>query len=159
MKRISVVLLISLLPLSFSNCRNNEKPLDAPEITLTGISHDQVISGDVQDTLFIGLRYRMKVRNVANDTAVARVILRDSRDQTNQRFSYPDELKVDISDEIDAGKTNISGTITLRLTVGNFLVLRPTRPNGDTMRYEIFLEDIEGNTSNIIETQDIYILP
>ena len=70
-------------------------------------------------------------------------------------FLFPDDVYQNLPDD----KMNVSGTITLRLHAANFLLLCPDKPNGDTLRYEIYLKDKNGVESNRVTTSDIYITP
>lgn len=162
MKRLSIVILISLSLLTFSNCRKSPKAVDPPEIVFTGISHTTVKNGDINDTLYINLRYTMTSESVIDkdDTLITATIhLRDSRlgDSVNSSLRFPTEIN-EYTLGGDAG-VNISGNITAVVNVGLNLPLLPTKPNGDTMFFEIYLADKDSVVSNIVKTPDIYILP
>ena len=154
MKKNTLLFIISILALAA--CKKSESPKEKPEIVFTGLSHNTVTSGDLKDTILINLRYTMAVSSVGADTTLPVLYFQDSRDQTVAFLSFPGE----ISGKLPDAENNISGNITLRLNVSNYLVVRPDRPNGDTVQYEIYLKDVKnGKESNRVTTPDIYIMP
>jgi hypothetical protein len=158
MKKYTLLSIIILLALGA--CKKDGPAKQKPEIAFMGLSHNTVINGDIKDTLLINLRYTMAVSGIGNigDTAFTQVHIIDSRDCIggNQApFLFPDDVYQNLPDD----KMNVSGTITLRLHAANFLLLCPDKPNGDTLRYEIYLKDKNGVESNRVTTSDIYITP
>lgn len=149
-------ILIIILLFSVFSCKKRGSALKAPEIAFAGFSHDSVFNGDPKDTVLISLRYTMAADAIGNKTQPTQVYLKDSRDQTEQPFSFPEEIANNLP---DLSTPNINGTITLRLPVTQFMTLRPSRPNGDTLHYNIYMKDKTGTQSNTIETPFIYILP
>lgn len=148
-----LILFIALIFVTAA-CKKAQKPFDKPAIVFAGISKDMVIDRNIKDTVLINLRYTMAAAAVGSSFETV-VYLKDSRDQNLQPFSFPDEVGNNLPD----GETNISGQITVQLFADRVFALRPDRPNGDTLHYDIYLEDKDGNQSNIIVTPDIYILP
>lgn len=147
-------ILIIMLLITISSCKKSGKALEEPEIIFTGISHDRIANSSIKDTVIINLRYSMAIDAVGDENNPTQVYFQDSRDQTSQPTRFP----VEVSNNLPEGEVNMSGNITLRLP-GIFFTLRPTRPNGDTLHYNIYLEDKDNVKSNTVETPDIYILP
>lgn len=154
MKKYSI--LLSILILGFYSCSKDSKaPLDEPEIVFTGISHDQIVNGSPQDTVLINLRYTMAVDAVGTKNDPTQVVLSDSRDQSNQSLTFPIEMQ----DNLPEGASNVSGNITITLPGNLFFIARPTKPDGDTLYYSIYIEDKDNIQSNIVTTPEIIILP
>lgn len=154
MKKYTLLFIINLL--AFAACKKTESSKEKPEIVFAGLSHDVVTSGDIKDTLLISLRYTIAASAVGTDTTAPQIYFKDSRDQTVAFQPFPAEVANNLPDE----DLNISGNITLRLNVGQHFVLRPDRPEGDTVQYDIYLKDMKkGIESNHITTPNIYITP
>ncbi len=158
MKKYTLLFIISFMALAA--CKKGGPAKEKPEIAFMGLSHNTVVNGDIKDTLLISLRYTMAASGIGNtgDTLFTQVHIIDSRDCVggNQPpFMFPDDVTQNLPDD----EMNVSGNITLRLHAANFLVLCPDRPNGDTLRYEIYLKDKNGVESNRVTTSDIYIIP
>lgn len=154
MKKYTLLFVLCLI--AFASCKKRTAEKEKPELVFAGLSHDKVHSGDPKDTLIINLRYTIAAAAVGTQETAPVIFFKDKRDQTITPMPFSDEVASKLPD----GELNISGNITLKLNVGNFLVLRPDRPNGDTTQYEIYLKDRKkGIESNHVTTSDIYILP
>lgn len=149
-------ILIIILLLSIYSCKKRGSALKNPEIAVTGLSQDSVINGDPKDTVLISIRYTMAADAIGNEKEPTQINLTDSRDLTQQSFNFPSEIANNLP---DISTPNINGTVTVRLPVAQFMTLRPTRPDGDTVFYKISLKDKNGAQSNTVETPFIYILP
>lgn len=77
----------------------------------------------------------------------------DSRNDSTIGYYFPKGI-IGSSDE----KEGISGNCTLSL-FGNNMLLRPDRPDGDTLHYEVYIKDQKGHESNRLVTPDIYLIP
>ena len=77
----------------------------------------------------------------------------DNRDTSKINYFFPQRLPTVVDPNF-----GISGDCTLGVDAG-FILLRPTRPTVDTVRYEIYIKDRAGNESNHITTPNIYIVP
>ena len=157
--KIYPILFLALL-LSAYSCKKEGASIDKPELAFVSLSPDKVISGYDKDTVLISLRYTMAINAIGNATSPTEVILKDSREPTiEERLPFPEEIAEDQPDNLPDGKNNISGTITLRLPAARYLVLRPDRPDGDTLRYTIFLEDKNGTRSDSLISPEVFIFP
>lgn len=153
MKKYALLFII-MIP-AFSACKKAGKAKEKPEVAFSGFSHNTVVNGDLKDTVLINLRYTIAAAAVGFDTSAPVVYFKDSRDQTVNSQYFPN----DVADNLPETDPNISGAITLRLSAANYFVMRPDRPNGDTLRYEIYIRGKDGVESNKITTPDIYIIP
>lgn len=149
------LLLFAVLLVILTSCKKPTQALTAPEISFTGISDTQVFASNVEDSfLLITLRYTIATSALGDDENPTRIIIQESRENFNQPISYPTELMTAYSD--DNQDVNISGEISL-FQPTHPLIVRPTRPNGDTTHFIIYLEDKDGKQSNIVRTPDIYL--
>lgn len=153
MKKYTLLFIVMIA--AFAACKKTSPAKEKPELAFAGLSHDKVINGDLKDTLLISLRYTIATSAVGVDTSAPTIYFKDSRDETVNFQPFPNE----IADNLPDVDLNISGAITLRLNAGNFFVLRPDRPEGDTLQYEIYLKGKDGVESNKVTTPNIYILP
>lgn len=154
MKKYTILFIMAVI--SFAACKKAEKAKEKPELAFTGLSHNKVVNGDPKDTVLISLRYTIATSAVGVDSNAPTIYYKDSRD-TQSVLSQP--FPSEVADNLPEADVNIRGTITLRLNGANYFVLRPDRPNGDTLRYEIYLKGKDGVESNKITTPDIYIEP
>lgn len=153
MKKYS--LLFAIIITALAACKKTDSAKDKPELAFAGLSHDKVVNGDLKDTVIISLRYTIAASQVGQDSTAPYIAFKDSRDQTVNRQYFPNDIAQNLPD----ADLNISGAITIRLNAGNYFVLRPDRPEGDTLRYEMYLVGKDGVESNKITTPDIYIQP
>lgn len=153
MKKYTILFIMVVI--SFAACKKAEKAKEKPELAFAGLSHDKVMNGDLKDTVLISLRYTIAASQVGQDSTAPYIAFKDSRDQTVNRQYFPNDIAQNLPD----ADMNISGAITIRLNAGNYFVLRPDRPEGDTLRYEMYLVGKDGVESNKITTPDIYIEP
>lgn len=153
MKKYTLLFIIALS--AFAACKKTGPAKEKPEIAFAGLSHNTVVNGDLKDTLLINLRYTIAVSAVGVDTNAPTIYYKDSRDQAVNPQPFPNE----VANNLPEADVNISGSITLRLSAANYFVLRPDRPDGDTVTYEIYLKGKDGVESNRITTPEIYIVP
>lgn len=155
MKTYSILLVVIIM--FAAACNRGNKALEKPEIVFRSFSHETVRSGDLKDTLLINLRYTMATKSLGSETDPSSFILKDSRDPGSElKFSFPNEIYGNVPDPT---QNNISGTVTLRLSAGLFFVLRPDRPEGDTLQYEILLRDKDEVESAPVTSGNIFIIP
>ncbi len=153
---VNTIKIFNALILVFAACNKASKPLEKPSIALKSISKVLVKELDNKDTVIINLRYTMAVDGVGSGTEAPIVYLKDTRFDDNQTpYPFPD----DVINKLPDYEPNISGAITLKLPVDVFFALRPDRQEGDTMQYEIHMEDKNGIKSNTVNTPDIFIVP
>ncbi len=153
MKKYTLLFIIILT--AFAACKKTGPAKEKPELAFVSLSHNAVTNGDLKDTVLISLRYTIAASDVGKDSTAPYIAFKDSRDQTVNRQYFPNE----IADNLPETDLNVSGAITIRLNAGNYFVLRPDRPEGDTLQYEMYLVGKNGVESNRITTSDIYILP
>lgn len=154
MKKYTLLFFIILTALAA--CKKTGPAKEKPELAFKGLSKNTVINGDLKDTVLISLRYTIAASEVGKDSTAPYIAFKDSRDlNAINRQYFPNDIANNLPD-VDL---NVSGTITIRLNAGNFFVLRPDRPDGDTLHYEMYLVGKNGTESAKITTPDIYILP
>ncbi|OSZ78708.1 hypothetical protein CAP35_10795 [Chitinophagaceae bacterium IBVUCB1] len=136
-------------------CKKAVKKDIVPSIVYTGLSPDKVASGSSKDTVSIRFTVTDADGDISGGTGED-VFLKDSRSTTGEEI----KLQMPII-PTDAVKTDegIHAFVTIRVYASLFLLLRPDRPNGDTLTYEIYVKDRAGNKSNVINTQRIFITP
>ena len=154
MKKYTILFIASILV--FAACKKSVAQLEEPSIAFKSISKHLVKDRDSEDTVIINLRYTMAASALGVGTEPSIVYLKDSRfDDVQTSYPFPDET----IQKLPEGEPNISGDITLKLNVGTFFALRPDRPDGDTLQFEIYMEDKNFVKSNTVNTPDIYIVP
>ena len=156
MKWYSIILFV--FAIAFVACKKTNNPPSKPEIAFLELSQNTVRNGHPKDTVNILLRYTINGSKlkIKDDPINSTIYYIDSRfDTTITEIPFPADIEVR-KDEED--KT-ISGSITLSFEASRHLVMRPDRPDGDTLRYEIYMKDIEGTESNRVKTDNIFIIP
>lgn len=153
MKTYSILLFAIVFALS---CNKGQKPLEKPEISFRGISHQTIKNADDDDNLIINLIYTMATESLGTKDTATKVILVDSRDTvSNQQYPFPTEIYDNVPDPT---QNNISGAITV-IVPNNYFTLSPDKPNGDTLQFRVFLKDKDGIESNSVYTDSIYVVP
>lgn len=152
-----VPILIVLLLVSITSCKKDEGTSQAPELIFQSMEPNTVVSGSLSDTVVITMKYSIEREYIWKgfDTSSSDIFLKDSRDSTVN----PDYLPEIDESKLDKTKKIVTGTITYKIDAAKYLLLRPTRPNGDTLTYDIYVKDKMGRNSNTIITPPIYILP
>lgn len=154
MKKYPILILILLA--SATACKKPEDALEKPEIAFISMSPSVVASGNLKDTVLISLRYSIASSGIGLGPTPTEIYFKDSRDSNSlNRLPFPDE----VSAELPETENNIRGNISVKIPASLYLVLRPERPDGDTVRYQMYLRDKNGLESNKITTPDIYIMP
>ncbi|MCB0696080.1 MAG: hypothetical protein KDC07_01865 [Chitinophagaceae bacterium] len=148
------VLFASMIIIATS-CSKPGSPLEKPAIVFRGISDTIVVDRAAKDTVIMNLRYTIAVDKVGSSTTPTIVYLKDSRDQNVATYSLPDEIYTKLPDD----QFNISGDITLKLPASTQFALRPDHPTGDTLNFEIYMEDKNGTGSNKVYSPNVYIVP
>ncbi len=149
------IIAVALITVS-CNKKVNRDPV--PSILYNGISPRTVTNGFVGDTVTIKFVVNDGDADLGNgvDATNHDIFVKDSRSSTGeeQKFYFPNIPK-------DAVLENKSMQVytSLNLDAPQYFVLRPDRPNGDTLTFEIYVKDRAGNKSNIITTEPIYIQP
>lgn len=151
MKNYSIVFILLLILIV--SCGKKDAPVKRPEIRLVSVSPMSVKNGEPKDTLLISLQYNMAAEGIAQ----SQVFFKDSRNEDAPIAQFfPEDMT---KKNLPQGQVNLSGTILLRIPASQYLVLRPSHPDGDTLKYKIFVTDHKNNTSDTLVTPDIYILP
>ncbi len=137
-------------------CKKNDNPPSKPDIAFLELTPNQVQNGNPKDTVNIVLRYTINGSKLQGEPNGSSLFYIDSRFYTTtNEIPFPSDIEVRKDEE----NSTISGSITLKFEASRFLVLRPNRPDGDTLQYEIFMKDIDGTESNRVTTDNIYIVP
>jgi hypothetical protein len=151
------LILSGALIIAASACNKDKEAIKKPQISLKSMSPNTVVTGAPGDTVFIELGYAMAADGIGiPDQGGATLILEDSRDTS---LVIREPFPADMVGNLPEGEINISGTLTMKLPAISYLILEPDRPDGDTLKYTIYLKDKNGVESNRIETSDIFILP
>lgn len=154
MRKHPILLLILLI--TVAACKKSDVAIEKPDLDFVTLSPATVNSGNLKDTVLISLRYTIAASGIGAGATPTEVFFKDSRDSNSlNRLPFPDDL----AGNLPESEQNISGAITVKIPASLYLVLRPDRPDGDTLRYEMYLRDKNGVQSNKITTPDIYILP
>lgn len=134
--------------------KENKNKSKIPAIKYIGISGDSIKSGS-NEIVQVVFNFSDGDGDLGNKPSSGKydIYTTDSRDTSKINYYFPQGL----TGNIDPTQ-GISGTCTLSLEAA-FILLRPERPQGDTVRYEIYIKDKAGNESNRFTTPDIYIRP
>lgn len=147
--RILFIAIIALCVV-ISSCKKYDNGDKVPHISNLTISHDSV-TVNTGDTVFVNFYFRDKNGDIAET-----IYAIDSRDSNKGVVTlsmppidefYKDPLK------------GISGSAYVPMSVDQFFIPRQSRLSGDTLTYEFYIKDEEGNESNHISTPFIYIVP
>lgn len=148
--------LAGLTAAGMASCTKEKKSSgDKPSIQFTGLSGNTIKAGSNQ-VIYINFNFSDGNGDLGNKPSSGNydIYTKDSRnDSSDVNYFFPQDLP----DNVEPGR-EISGVCNLGL-LGAFVLLRPNRPDGDTVRYEIYIKDRAGNESNRFTTPDIYIVP
>lgn len=148
--------LVLLAAISATSCTKEKKSSGSiPRIQFTGLSGNTIKAGSSQ-VIYINFNFSDGNGDLGNKPSSGNydIYTKDSRDDSSDvNYFFPQDLP----DNVEAGQ-EISGVCNLGL-LGAYVLLRPDRPDGDTVRYEIYIKDRAGNESNRFTTPDIYIVP
>lgn len=156
------LLLLAILTIGIVACKKTQKYSSVPRINYRGITTNTVTSGSSADFVQISFNYTDGEGDFGYDQQGGNydIYFLDRRVKDSANFSglyLPQNFRNEIkSRDLENG---ISGVITFQLDANRFLITRPSRPNGDTTNFEIYIKDLAGHESNRITTDDIYILP
>ncbi len=154
MNKFYVTAIIAII--AFSACKK-DKVGDNPTIYFDSLSKNILKSG--VDAFSITMRYSIPTSNLLGDPSSANIYFKQNRDSFDkvENLEFPEELR---SFEIPENRDHIRGYITFILSADAYnLALRPSRPNGDTLTFDIWIEDPSGRRSNTITTSEVYIIP
>lgn len=136
------------------SCTKKNKASEKPSITFVGISGDSVKSGSNQ---IIAVKFNFADGDadlgVSPSSGNFDIYTTDSRDTSKINYYFPKG----IAEAVDPTQ-GISGDCTINLEAA-FILLRPSHPDRDTVRYEFYIKDKAGNESNRFTTPDIIIVP
>lgn len=150
------LILAGTLLIAATACNKDKKAMDKPQISITSIAPNTVKNGSPADTVIISFKYAMAASAVGTASQPTKLILNDNRDTALILTEpFPEDMYTNLPD----GEINIEGTLTMKLPAINYLVLRPDRPDGDTLKYTIYLSDKDGIQSNRVVSDNIYIVP
>ncbi len=155
--------LLAIILIGSTACQKKSKFPSTPEISYRGISNEVVKSGSPEDFVQISLNFTDGEGDLgynANGQDFD-IYFKDSRTSSSTGFVgllLPAQLRDEIKKR-NLDEKGISGIITFQLDASLFFILRPDRPNGDTVNFEVYIKDLAGNESNRITTDNIYILP
>lgn len=149
-------LFIAAIVIAAAACKKTENGNPIPVIAYGGMSKDSVISGS-KDTLSIKFTLTDGDGDVRYEQdSMFEIYLKDSRSTTGVEMGFK-------MPEIPAGVIKDGESVDMHcvvnVSVSDFLLLRPSRPQGDTLSYDIYFKDKAGHKSNTITTHPIYIYP
>lgn len=152
-----VALSMAVLALvAISSCTKSKKSSgNVPKIQFIGLSGNTIKAGSSQ-VIYINFSFSDGNGDLGNKPSSGNydIYTKDSRnDSSDVNYFFPQDLP----NNVEAGQ-EVSGVCNLGL-LGAFVLLRPDRPDRDTVRYEIYIKDRAGNESNRFTTPDIYIVP
>lgn len=140
---------------SLLSCTNKSKLSGkVPVISYTGLSGNQIKAGSNQK-IILEFSFSDGDGDLGNTPSSGNfdIYTTDSRDTAPINYFFPKDMPKAVNTQL-----GISGICTLAIE-GEFLLLRPDRPAGDTVKYEVYIKDRAGNESNRFTTPEIYILP
>ncbi len=143
-------------------CTNPPDYPKEPSLTYKSASRTTLVQGTVDDSLMLLIEFTDGDGDIIADDTIPSIYFTDKRDGTQfKTFAVPQIPQPGINN-------GISGEITLRIfeKLGFCCIyshgLPPCFPSEefpvDTLIYQIQMEDQNGNLSNIIETDPIFIL-
>jgi hypothetical protein len=154
----SRITLFALLALGILSCKKENTASKVPVISSLEIFPDSVKSGSAEDTLLVAFLVSDGDGDLGNDAASMKfdIFFKDNWGNNPFPFYFPD-----IPDELVDKTKGIIARCTVQVPAAQFLVLRPDpiHATGDTVKYEIYVEDRAGNKSNTLTTPEIYIKP
>jgi hypothetical protein len=141
--------------LTIASCQKTNDVSNIPQISSLSVKPNMVKAGSSSDTVYLSFHFKDGDADLGINTSgtVYDIYLVDSRDSDTSGYFFPD-----INSSVENPSTGIDGNCTVKLLAA-FLIPRSTRPNGDTLRYQVFIKDRALNTSNVLVTPDIYIKP
>lgn len=141
--------------LTGSACNVNKGDDDpTPKIVFTSISKDS-IQVATTDEIRLSFRFSDGDGDLGNKASSGNydIYTIDSRDTSKLNYFFPQGMQLYID------KTQgVTGECVINLEA-KFMNLRPTRPNRDTVQYEVYIKDKAGRESNRFTTPKIYLLP
>ncbi|MBL7713704.1 MAG: hypothetical protein JNL13_14615 [Chitinophagaceae bacterium] len=148
--------LASLTAMGIASCTKEKKSSgNIPKIQFTGLSGNTIKAGSNQ-VIYINFNFSDGNGDLGNKPSSGNydIYTKDSRDDSSEvNYFFPQDLP----GNVEPGQ-EMSGVCNLGL-LGAFVLLRPSHPDRDTVRYEIYIKDRAGNESNRFTTPDIYIIP
>ena len=161
MKRQIYGLLAAIICLAASCQKDPDQYPDEPLLYYQSTSPRIVLNQDTASNIRIELKFTDGDGDIGMDPSenTMGIFLKDSRDTSSADFSYPHPFPY-IPDNVRPKKGGLEGGIMLNLGRQYFtrfidslhLALRR-----DTMRFNIYIQDIAGNKSNVVTTDTIYI--
>lgn len=126
---------------------------NVPQITFTQLTPDTTQQGSPFDTVAIQFNITDNIANLASGY----IYIKDSRFDTGFAADILPSVSVSGADPNEA----VHALCTYYMLGANILV-RPDsvhQKNGDTLHYEIYIQDQSGQASNHIITPNLYIKP
>lgn len=144
----------SLLLLSCGKTDSPKNGKNPPSISYGGISGN-VLKAGANEYINVNFNFSDRDGDLGNTTSSGNfdIYTIDKRDTALNNYYFPNG----ISKYIDPTQ-GVSGSCTLRIEA-SFLLLRPNRQTGDTVRLELYIKDKAGNESNRITLPEIYLTP
>lgn len=154
MKLYSVLLIAAVT--GFIACKKTSSGDPVPKIAYSGLSKDSIVNAG-KDTISIMFTIVDGDGDMPfDDDSTKEIFIRDSRTPTNAEIG----LKMpEFPKGLVKGGQSLDMKCTINLDAFTYFVLRPSRPNGDTLSFDIYVKDRAGNKSNMITTRPIYIQP
>lgn len=146
-KKNILLALVVLLTITWYSCTKESDPLDpVPSIELVDVAPDQVV--EYQDSIIFTISYKDGDGDLGeNDPDVKNVYVKDLRNQVEYKFRLqqlaPDDANIPIQ-----------GTFTIVLPHTAII----GTDNTETVKYQIYVTDRSGNTSNTVTTADITVV-
>lgn len=156
-KIITGALILSVLAF-IAGCKKKNTGNPVPEITFLSMTPQTLRGGSSEDTLFLAFRFSDGDGDLGNPYTGGNydIYLIDSRDSLASGYYFPE-----IPEEYKDPYEGIKGTTTLILP-GTYILPRQDSlhlEQGDTLQYEVYIQDRAGHESNRFTTPTIYLLP
>jgi hypothetical protein len=144
----------SLILLSCGKTDSPKNGKNPPSISYVGMSGNVMKAGS-NEYINVNFNFSDKDGDLGNTTSSGNfdIYTIDKRDTTLNKYYFPRG----IAKYIDPTQ-GVSGSCSLGIEA-SFLLLRPNRQKGDTVKLELYIKDKAGNESNRITLPEIYLTP
>jgi len=142
--------------LGWTSCQKGGNSSPIPAINLLAPAKPvKVKAGSSRDSVLISFNFTDGDADLgaAPSSGQYDIYTIDSRDTSQINYFFPPGM----AQATIPGK-GIEGTCNLNVLAA-FLLLRADHPDGDTLRYEVYIKDRAGHESNHVHTADIYLTP
>lgn len=152
--RLAVLLALLTTGTSCSKSGGGKNGNNPPKVSYVSISANTITAGS-NSYIDLSFNFSDKDGDLSNAASASDfdIYVVDKRNDSTIGYYFPKDI-TNSSDENEG----ISGNCIISL-FGSNMLLRPSRPLGDTLQYDVYIKDQKGNESNRFTTPDIYLVP